>query len=103
MTTLEGASQPVQIFVYRPLLKYLDQRFADTVVLTFNEIEDILGFPLPADASRQEQWWVDGGDPPSVQSGAWTKAQRSAAVNLRARSVSFSRALAGRTASKTMS
>jgi hypothetical protein len=103
VTTLVGGSQPVQIFVYRPLLKYLDQRFADTVVLTFNEIEDILGFPLPADASREERWWVEAGDPPSAQSAAWVNADRSAVVNLRARSVSFSRAIASRPPSKTSS
>lgn len=96
MTTLAGAIPPVQTFVYRPLLKYLDQRFADTVVLTFSEIESILGFPLPADASLEAQWWIDGGDPPSVQSAAWTNANRTAVANLRARSVSFSRAPAPR-------
>ena len=103
MTTLVSGSLPVQIFVYRPLLKYLDQRFADTVVLTFSEIEAILGFPLPAEAGREEQWWVDGGDPPSVQSAAWTNADRTAVANLRARSVSFSRAVERRTPAKALS
>jgi hypothetical protein len=32
---------------YRPLHKYLDGRYADTVVLRFAEIEDLLGFALP--------------------------------------------------------
>ncbi|MEO8483464.1 MAG: hypothetical protein ABI634_14725 [Acidobacteriota bacterium] len=91
----------VQIFAYRPLLKYLDQRFADTVVLTFTQIEDLLGFALAAEASMQETWWTDGGEPPSVQSAAWTKAQRSAVPNLRARSVAFSRVVVSRTPSRT--
>ena len=33
---------------YAPLHKYLDERYADTVVLTFGEIEDLLGSKLPA-------------------------------------------------------
>jgi len=32
---------------YRSLHKYLDSRYADTVVLRFAEIEDLLGFALP--------------------------------------------------------
>jgi len=87
----------VQTLVYRPLLKYLDRRFADTVVLTFQEIEDILGFPLPAEASALQAWWTDRGSPPSLQSAAWTDAERSADPNLRARSVAFSRVTPPRT------
>jgi hypothetical protein len=42
--------------VCAPLHKYLDDRCADTVVLTFGEIEDLLGSKLPDVASRAGEW-----------------------------------------------
>ena len=47
---------------YRSLHKYLYDRFADSVVLTFAEIEDLLGFALP-DVARLEQGWWASADP----------------------------------------
>ena len=44
---------------YVLLYKYLENRYADTVVLTFAEIEDLLGFPLPEQARLQREWWTD--------------------------------------------
>jgi hypothetical protein len=78
---------------YLPLHKYLDNRFADTVVLTFNEIEDLLGARLPELASRQNDWWANEGtdSAASPQSLSWTQASRTAEPNLRARSVRFER------------
>ena len=35
---------------YRLLHEYLRKRYADTVVLTFDRIEDLLGFTLPTEA-----------------------------------------------------
>ena len=32
---------------YKALYEYLDNRYANTVVLTFAQIEDLLGFTLP--------------------------------------------------------
>jgi hypothetical protein len=78
---------------YQSLHKYLRDRYANRVVLTFAEIEDLLGFSLPALARVQFAWW-DGGSfagPPSAQSFAWTLAGRTATVNLPARSVLFER------------
>jgi hypothetical protein len=75
---------------YRPLHKYLDDRFANTVVLTFNEIEDLLGFTLPDLARHQEDWWADS--PPSAQSRSWRQASRTATPNLLAQTVVFERA-----------
>src|SRR5438105_2598558 len=78
---------------YRSLHKYLDGRYADTVVLTFAEIEDLLGWPLPALARGQQDWWANA-DPerPSIQSRSWTGAGRTANANLVARTVVFDRA-----------
>jgi hypothetical protein len=78
---------------YQLLHQYLRDRFADRVVLTFAQIEDLLGFPLPDSARRERAWW-GAADPAalrSVQSEAWTLAGRTATVNLPARSVLFER------------
>jgi hypothetical protein len=79
--------------VYESLYKYLRDRYANRVVLTFKEIEDLLGFSLPDVARLHLAWW-DGGSPagaPSAQSFAWTLAGRTATVNLPARNVAFER------------
>jgi hypothetical protein len=81
---------------YRPLQKYLDERHADTVVLMFAEIEDILGFPLP-DLARQEQDWWANPTPEGIaseQSQSWTSGTRTAGANLSARKVTFTRLIA---------
>jgi hypothetical protein len=83
---------------YRPLHKYLRDRFADRVVLTFGEIEDLLGFPLPEPAWREPDWW-DGTDAvgeSSTHRDAWTLASRTAVVNLVSKRVTFDRELSRR-------
>jgi hypothetical protein len=79
---------------YRGLHKYLDGRFAQTVVLTFAQIEDLLGFALPDLARLGREWWVtaDASGPASAQSRAWTQANRTAVPNLSAQTVMFERA-----------
>jgi hypothetical protein len=79
---------------YRPLHKYLDERFANTVVLTFSEIEDLMGCTLPAPARVEQKWWAnpDAEHTPSAQSQSWTQASRTAKANLIARTVAFERA-----------
>jgi len=42
---------------YRPLYEYLEQRSDNDIVLTFYEVEDILGFPLPQSAWKHHQFW----------------------------------------------
>jgi hypothetical protein len=79
---------------YLSLHKYLDERYANTVVLTFAEIEDLLGFTLPNLARLQKDWWANGDadTTPSIQSRSWTEASRSAKPNLLAQTVTFERA-----------
>jgi hypothetical protein len=78
---------------YRALHTYLNGRHADIVVLTFGEIEDLLGFTLPDVARVRVGWWTDdtadGGETP--QSYAWVHAGRTAKPNLFARTVVFER------------
>jgi hypothetical protein len=78
---------------YRSLHKYLAERYADIVVLTFAQIEDLLGFRLPPSAWVHLTWWADdeANHPESTQSRAWTQANRSATPNLSARTVMFER------------
>ena len=44
---------------YRPLHDYLEHRHAAIVVLTFAQIEALLGVALPAPASTERDWWMD--------------------------------------------
>ena len=77
---------------YRPLYTYLERRYASVVVLTFEQIESLLGFALPTPAGTEREWWTDLGDT-QRHSAAWTGAGRSAAPNLTARIVTFERLL----------
>jgi hypothetical protein len=74
------------------LYKYLENRYANTVVLTFAEIEDLLGFALPEQARLQPEWWtirtnVDG----AHYSDCWVLASRTATPNMPAQIVVFER------------
>lgn len=75
---------------YLSLYTYLEKRYATTVVLTFAEIEDLLGFSLPDLARRRQEWWTDA-DPSSVRD-SWMLARRTARPNLVAQTVVFERA-----------
>ena len=75
---------------YVLLYKYLENRYANTVVLTFAEIEDLLGFALPDQASLNQGWWTDAAE--SNYSDSWILASRTAVPNLTARIVVFERA-----------
>ena len=79
---------------YQLLYRYLDGRYANAVVLTFAEIEDLLGFALPDQARLHQEWWTDAAVNPAGRdhSDSWTLASRTATPNMSARSVAFDRA-----------
>ena len=79
---------------YQALYQYLENRYANTVVLTFAQIEDLLGFALPDSARVDQAWWAnnDANDTPPPHSRSWTLASRTATPNLQARTVVFERA-----------
>ncbi len=79
---------------YLSLYKYLANRYADTVVLTFGQIEDLLGFTLPEPARLRLDWWTSPGPEPasSSHSDSWILANRTATPNLLAQIVVFERA-----------
>jgi len=78
---------------YLSLHKYLANRYADTVVLRFLEIEDLMGALLPTAARLRQDWWIDGEPdlPPQGHADAWRLAHRKATVNLSAETVTFER------------
>jgi hypothetical protein len=76
---------------YLSLYTYLEHRFASIVVLTFEQMEALLGFALPALASTEREWWTDNGARASRHCEAWVGAGRTAAPNLAARTVTFER------------
>jgi hypothetical protein len=78
---------------YQGLYDYLAGRYADTIVLTFQQVEDLLGFTLPDLARDDQSWWAIAGGATSEArfSDAWTLASRTAQANLRAQTVTFNR------------
>jgi co-chaperonin GroES (HSP10) len=79
---------------YDKLYQYLQGRFANVVVLTFAQIEDLIGFMLPVSARVDQAWWANPGpndETPSSHSRSWTLAMRIAIPNLRAQTVTFER------------
>ena len=78
---------------YRLLYEYLEHRYAVSVVLTFGQIEDLLGFTLPDPARTDKEWWTiaDTNVAEARCSDAWTLAGRTATPNLSAQTVVFER------------
>jgi hypothetical protein len=75
----------------RFLYTYLEKRYADKVVLTFRQIEDLLGFALPAAARTDPGWWTNAAEEADDCSDAWRRARRTATPNLPAQHVVFER------------
>jgi hypothetical protein len=86
-------SPPSSAWEYQSLHRYLQNRFAHTVVLTFAQIESLIGFPLPELARRRPEWWGTAAADAvqSAQSRSWVEARRSATANLQAQRVTFER------------
>ena len=79
---------------YESQYQYLEHRYANTVVLTFAQIEDVLSFTRP-DSARVDQEWCANKDPndtPPPHSRSWTLASRTATPNQQAQTVVFERA-----------
>lgn len=59
---------------------------------SFDEIEEILGFTLPASARNYQAWWANEKEPHQPQKIAWQKAGwRVEEMNLKATTVRFVR------------
>ena len=73
------------------LYAYLENRYASTVVLTFEQVEAILGRALPAPANTEREWWTGTALDTHRHAAAWMGAGRTATPNLAARTVTFER------------
>lgn len=56
---------------YDPLYEYLRSASRDEIILSFSDIEKVLGFELPLSAYTYSAWWVNGGH---SQANAWLDA-----------------------------
>jgi hypothetical protein len=79
---------------YLQLYDYLERRYADMVVLTFAQMEDLVGFALPDRARTDLEWWTaaDAKSAEGSYANAWKLARRTAKPNLLAGNVAFERA-----------
>jgi hypothetical protein len=76
---------------YFSLYKYLEHRYASVVVLSFEQIDTLLGFALPVSARTEPGWWTAAGGIPQAHCSAWIGAGRTATPNLLAGNVAFER------------
>ena len=92
--TVVSTEPPVMSGKYTALFDYLNGRYAERVVLTFGQIEDLLGFSLPDMARLSPLWWTIP-DPTAARprfSDSWILAHRTAQPNLLTLTVIFDRA-----------
>lgn len=77
--------------IYNPIHDRLLRSSAASLKLSFTEIEDLIGQPLPQSAYDQTEWWSneDLATTRHVQCRAWQTAGYSAEVNLDAKTVTF--------------
>jgi hypothetical protein len=78
---------------YDPLCKHLHQQVNGSVILTFCDIESILGDLLPPSAGKYPEWWANETNPHTThtQCKAWLEAGFKAFPNLAAREVRFAK------------
>jgi hypothetical protein len=75
---------------YDPLKAYLDGRSDPVVLLSFEQIEEILAAPLPPSAYRYPAWWANEQAGSHVHARAWLGARRRTTnVNLNGETVEF--------------
>lgn len=76
--------------VYAPMIQFLTGQASDRVRLNFQDVERILGRPLPKSAGDYQAWWAN--DPTHSQAKAWLKAGwQTENLNLAGRTVEFVR------------
>jgi len=77
---------------YDPLKRYLAERTAPVIHLSFGDVERIIGGPLPASARRHRPWWANERSGSHVHASAWMGAgRRTTNVDLNAATVDFVR------------
>jgi len=76
---------------YLSLHNYLANRYSNIVVLTFAQVEDLLGTRLPAAARQDPAWWNSDDQHNFGHSNSWRLAKRTAVANLKSKTVTFER------------
>jgi hypothetical protein len=78
---------------YAPLSRYLGLQSSQQIVLTFTEIEKILGADLPRSAATYPEWWANETNPESThtQCRAWLAAGYKAYPDIASNIVRFTR------------
>ena len=77
---------------YDPLFKWLNTQRGNRVPATFEQVERILGFDLPASSRTYPQWWENDAKR-GVQAKAWLSAGfRTEDVNINNETLAFVRA-----------
>jgi hypothetical protein len=80
---------------YDPLLRHLEGLPRDRVAMRFEEIEAILGFPLPQSSRRHRAWWSNNLSNSAI-TRAWIDAgYRTEQVDLEGRRLVFRRTRKG--------
>ncbi len=73
---------------YSKLGDHLDRQTASPITMTFSQIEDVLGFPLPQSAYDHRPWWANG----ASQANTWiSRGWRTERVDMRKQQVAFRR------------
>ena len=76
---------------YAPLTRFLRQQEAPRITMTFHEVEEVLGFSLPASAWKYPAWWSNAASGQS-QVKSWRDAGwETRDLDLRGRKVTFVR------------
>lgn len=73
---------------YSPLEDYFAKQAADSITLSFDDIEEIINNNLPKSAYSSEVWWTKSSSP---QSTAWSSAGYSVLISLEKNMAEFSR------------
>lgn len=76
---------------YDPLRDYLRICGNDEIILSFADIETIIGGPLPPSANKYDQWWVNSPSIQHIQAESWHSAGYKVHVNRTARTARFCR------------
>ena len=82
---------------YEPLTRFLEGRSADEIVLTFRELESIIGRALPPSARKHQAWWANTTSHSHAE--AWLRLNwKTSKVDLSAERVAFANHEGGRSA-----
>ena len=83
---------------YDPLSRHLMQQAGHEVLMTFAEVEAVIGATLPRSAKAYPEWWANESDPRTahVQVRSWLDAGFRTTVNLSREMVKFTKATSSR-------